>query len=222
MSFNSATLGSYTVGELIKLRREELGLGLNNLAQDTTVAAKYLTALEEGRYTALPGDIYAKNFVRLIAKELGFPADALVSQYLAECAVTAKVIQDEPVVKSRKMNRSDFRITPKILKTGLALGVLALIFSYLGIRLNSAITPPNLTVDSPDENFVTSEKTIAVSGSTDSEVQVFINGVETYSDQNGFFSEDIEFQPGVATISITAKKKRSKESVITRNIMVTE
>lgn len=59
------------LGVFLREARIGKGLELSDIAEITHVRKEYLRALEEGRYEALPEDIYARNFVRLFAQAVG-------------------------------------------------------------------------------------------------------------------------------------------------------
>lgn len=59
------------IGEILKKTREELGISLEEVAEATKIRTKYLRALEEENFDALPGDVYAKGFATAYLKYLG-------------------------------------------------------------------------------------------------------------------------------------------------------
>jgi cytoskeleton protein RodZ len=76
----------YGVGELLRDRREELGLDLDEVAESLRIKAIYLAALEQGRAQDLPGPAYAIGFIRAYAQYLGFDSDRVLERYKAETA----------------------------------------------------------------------------------------------------------------------------------------
>lgn len=66
------------LGELLRNMRESKGISLSQAAAETRILQRYLVALEEGDYLNLPGDVYARGFIRNYARFLGVsPEDAL-------------------------------------------------------------------------------------------------------------------------------------------------
>jgi cytoskeleton protein RodZ len=65
-----------------KLREERLrrGLELEQVEAETRIRVKYLRALEDERFDVLPGDAYARAFLRDYAEELGLDAQELVDE----------------------------------------------------------------------------------------------------------------------------------------------
>ncbi|MDF7774646.1 helix-turn-helix domain-containing protein [Sphingomonas sp. AOB5] len=63
------------LGPALKAAREAMRLSLNELSNATRISVPYLAALEEGRYDAFAGMIYATGFTRAYAREVGVPED---------------------------------------------------------------------------------------------------------------------------------------------------
>ena len=59
------------IGELLKEARKDKGLTLSQVAKDIFIQEKYLQALEEGNYDAIPGEAYQRAFFRTYADYLG-------------------------------------------------------------------------------------------------------------------------------------------------------
>lgn len=71
-------------GAVLRQRREELGLSLNDLAASTRVRKTYLQALEEENLQMLPGAAYAVGFLRIYARQLELPIEPLVAALTGE------------------------------------------------------------------------------------------------------------------------------------------
>lgn len=66
-------------GAVLRRRREELGLSLNDLAASTRIRRTYLQALEEENLRMLPGVAYSIGFLRIYARQLGVPVEPLLA-----------------------------------------------------------------------------------------------------------------------------------------------
>ena len=69
------------IGERLRDARRDLGLDLEEITERTKIRARYLIAMEEERWDALPGAAYVRSFLHTYAEELGLDADALVDEY---------------------------------------------------------------------------------------------------------------------------------------------
>ncbi len=77
---------SHPVGDLLRDRREELGLNLDEIGEALRIRPIYLAALEQGRAQDLPGPTYAIGFIRAYADYLGFDIERILERYKAESA----------------------------------------------------------------------------------------------------------------------------------------
>lgn len=72
------------LGARLREAREARGLTLAAAADGTRILPRYLQALEDGDYAQLPGDVYARGFIRNYAQFLELPADDLMQLYRRE------------------------------------------------------------------------------------------------------------------------------------------
>lgn len=71
------------LGEMLRRARQEKGLGLDDAAAATRIKAIFLTALEDGDYSLLPGPAYITGFLRNYGSYLGLHPDDVVQAYYA-------------------------------------------------------------------------------------------------------------------------------------------
>ncbi|MGB7134873.1 MAG: helix-turn-helix transcriptional regulator [Acidobacteriaceae bacterium] len=58
-------------GEELRKERESRGVALQTISEKTKVIVRYLTALEEDNFAALPGGILSKGIVRGYVRTVG-------------------------------------------------------------------------------------------------------------------------------------------------------
>jgi cytoskeleton protein RodZ len=93
-----------TVGSLLRasrLRREE---DLVSVAEVLRVRLFYLEAIEEARYSVLPGNVYAIGFIRTYAEYLGLDSEEVIRRYKLESvgsADTSLLVFPSPIVENR-------------------------------------------------------------------------------------------------------------------------
>lgn len=68
------------VGQKLKDARIAKGLTLDDLQQTTKIQKRYLIAIEEGNYSALPGNFYVRAFARQYAETVGLNPDEIVEE----------------------------------------------------------------------------------------------------------------------------------------------
>ncbi len=198
-----------TLADKLKQARIKLGISLDDAQTATNIQLKYLEILEEGNYQKLPGDIYAKAWLKLYGNFLGLDVNELLADYKIEKRISDKLLKvtKEPVKESEPAINI---LTPRKLKlAAISLLVLALL-GYLGWEVNNIITPPEVNIVEPENNFRTIESSIVVKGQTRPEVQLTINNELVLLDAEGNFSQTINLVPGLNNLAISAKKKHSK------------
>jgi cytoskeletal protein RodZ len=71
----------FEIGNSLREARERQGLGYPEIELATKIRAKYIRALEEEDFTAIPGDAYIRGFLRSYAEYLGLDGDVYVDEY---------------------------------------------------------------------------------------------------------------------------------------------
>lgn len=84
------------LGARFREAREARGLSLAQAAAGTRILPRYLQALEEGDFEQLPGDVYARGFIRNYAQYLGLSADEFIQFYRMERGAPTDRIQIMP------------------------------------------------------------------------------------------------------------------------------
>lgn len=74
----------HSIGDVLRTRREELKLSLEEVSQRLRIRLVFLQALEDGRIDQLPGVAYAAGFLRTYADFLNLDGVALVKQFRQE------------------------------------------------------------------------------------------------------------------------------------------
>ena len=69
--------------------REQRGLSLEQIASWTKIRVSWLQAIEDGRWSELPGGIYRRSYIRQYAQMTGVDEEAVLSccpsEILMEC-----------------------------------------------------------------------------------------------------------------------------------------
>lgn len=67
-----------SIGEMLKARREERGLSLEKVFDETKITTEYLTALEGNSFDVFPNKVYARSFLRDYANFLALDSKELL------------------------------------------------------------------------------------------------------------------------------------------------
>lgn len=69
------------LGSLLKKARQEKGLSLADIQEETKIRQKYLAAIEKNEFDLLPAKVYLKVFVKGYAREVGLDYQELLKKY---------------------------------------------------------------------------------------------------------------------------------------------
>jgi hypothetical protein len=108
----------FELGASLTDERRRQGLELAAVEQQTRISVRFLRAMEEERFEVLPGDAYAKAFLRSYARFLGLDENRYVDEYMARFAQP-----DEPPLPPRASPGPRLRLRPARLL--LAIGIAA-------------------------------------------------------------------------------------------------
>jgi len=74
---------SLTLGEKLQQAREERGITISEVAEQTRIARLYLECIENNDYRTLPGGIFNKGFVKSFARYVGVDEQEAMQDYAA-------------------------------------------------------------------------------------------------------------------------------------------
>jgi cytoskeletal protein RodZ len=213
-----------TLGELLLAARERKGVDLFRAERDTKIRAKYLEALEQGDFKALPGQVYTKGFLRNYALYLGLDPDTILEQFRVEVGSrysdrTIVVPPPRPIEAPRR----SLTFTPGIIVAALlTFGVLAFA-GYIALQLFRFSQPPTLSVSAPAVSRVEADEYL-LQGTSDPGTVVSIQapGQQTFrvnSDSSGHWQRTVSLNKGqndfvVQALDPTTGKTSTSTSLI--------
>jgi cytoskeletal protein RodZ len=102
-----------TIGEQLRLAREDRGIPLREISDHTRISMHYLEAIETNDYKRLPGGIFNRSFVKAYAKYVGYDEKDAIDGYarfmresgnpiedVVTTPLTSKVYTDAPATRS--------------------------------------------------------------------------------------------------------------------------
>ncbi len=217
--FSVTKIKNKTVGEILEESRREQNLSLEEAARETHIHPKQLSSLEAGDYGNLPGGVYSEKILETYANFLNIDFGGLKKIFEKETILSRKPNQKTFVPK---ISAKNFIVTPRLIEISLAAIAVLLLLTYLGFEINNIFSPPPLDISSPRDNLVTDKSTIEVIGQTEKEVKIKINDQEVQIDTEGNFRESVSLKTGLNVIKISAAKKRGRENIIYRQVILTE
>jgi cytoskeleton protein RodZ len=136
-----------SIGEFFKQVRETKGLTLDDVALKTRIHPDFLIALEEGNFTKLPDQVFAKGFVRSYARSLGLDEEDAMRRFEGSAGAFYEK-QSERELLRLKQAEDDRRKrgNRKVVLAAIAVALLGLIL--LMSREHNTAAPPRPAPDS--------------------------------------------------------------------------
>jgi cytoskeletal protein RodZ len=136
-------------GEVLKEKREELGLSIREVAELLKIKAEYLSSIEEGRFEKLPVAVYTIGYIRCYAAYLHVDPEPILSFYSGNLS--------QPPPSTILPVASSMKKTPFYHYVVSVLGLLLVTFAVFIIMRQSGSEKEEITVSVP-VNQVPQEK----------------------------------------------------------------
>lgn len=136
---------SETLGEKLRQAREERGITISEVAEQTRISPHYLELIELDDYRTLPGGIFNKGFVKSYAKYVGIDEVEALQDYSKIISTQTGEPNDEPKTYRPEVltdDRSSSSFLPTLLFAAIILGLMTLgilaLVNYLQSEPSSA------------------------------------------------------------------------------------
>lgn len=213
MIFQTKKVPLETLGEYLTEIRQQLGLSVAEVVDQTGIGERYLLNLESGQYDHLPPDVYVLGFLRKLAYLYDVSLETLLSQYKKERGIVDQVAQQ--VLLPQKGWRSWLSrlvITPKLLTLAGGTSLVLIALLYLVIQVLAINRTPDLKILEPSADSVVKESTINVRGHTDAGSLVSINGQSVFVDSKGDFQTTLSAVAGQKELVVMSQNKFGKQA----------
>jgi cytoskeletal protein RodZ len=208
-----------TIGQILKEERTFHHLDIAEVAKRTRIKPEYLEALEANQFDALPAATFVKGYIRAYGQLFGFdhnPLIALLRRDFKESGKGKLVPREfiKPVLKTKNVWTP---VTWTVVGLGAALAV---VFTYVAVQWYNFTKPPTLTVFSPEPNEVVSAQ-VQVRGETAPDAIVLVNSQPVALQPDGSFNTEVYVpREGISSITVEAKDRRGKISLVQRAVYV--
>lgn len=197
-----------TLGEKLQEAREARGISISEVAEQTRISSHYLEGIEADDYSALPGGIFNKGFVKSYAKYVGVDEQEALQDYAKLVASQENEVEDDVQNYSPQVLTDDNSSSTKVSTIIFAIIILGLmtwgIFALLPyLQGEQGVVTPTPTPEVA--NNVNSQTTDSNSTNSNSQDQ---------ADQTLPATDKIkvEFKPLEEPISVEATIDGNKES----------
>ncbi len=203
----------YNFGELLYNFRQKKRVNLDVVSKKCKIPFKYLEALESSDFLNLPKKKW-KKYLKTYCNFLGIK--------FKDVYFKAKNDYKKTLFNKDRQKINFFKSWHKTVKKVIIFIVVAAVFIFLAYKVNQIFSPPSLVIIEPQDSLKTLDKELTVKGKSQKEVEMTINNNVIFVDANGDFEEQIDLQRGLNLITVTAKKKYSRQNQINLRVLLLE
>ncbi len=206
-----------TVGGILREARVSRHYSLEQVEAATKIRCKFLEAIESDDYSKLPSLAYAKGFVKNYSAYLGLDSDTVLAFFRRQTSEIPRATL-LPKGMTEPLNKPWFYLTPGRF-LGLVIALLATVFLfYFGVQYRRLNQSPRLTIESPKDQTMTTDKRVDVLGQTDPDATVTVNGFSVVVRSDGKFFSQVVLETGVNTLTVVATSRFGKATTVTRKV----
>jgi transcriptional regulator with XRE-family HTH domain len=209
-----------SLGEDLHKARKVLNLTLSSVESKIGIAKKYLISLENNDWENIPGEVYAKNWLKKYSKLLGLQWDDIRKKF--EDELSRQKLWTDGKKHKFGVSKKRFIILPRIIKNALIILTVVAIVLYLALQLWSLLSPPSLKIVYPESDFITNSSYIKIVGQVTNESWFGLNDKEVATDSDGWFTVDMDLNKGLNVIKLEAKKRYGRSTIKYCRVIVEE
>lgn len=216
------------IGEKLREARIKKGYTLDDLQKITKIQKRYLIAIEEGNFDALPGDFYVRAFIKEYADSVGLNGDKLLNEYkkfLPLTNNTDNLVKNKPVDLSRENKNKHYswwskynHYVPQI--TIITLVIIVIIFIWIAAIHHSheeqqSIAQPSSIAINSSSSF---KKKSSSSSSSSSSKNISIQQSSLNGNVQSFVITNAPLNNNKLSIKVIKSKAWTSVSIAGRNI----
>jgi len=196
-----------TVGEILRTTREKKNLTLQQVEKHSRIRAKFLAAIEENNWSSFTSKIYITGLIKNYAKFLDLDENKMLAFFRRDYERL-----EETHFKKRISTSSLMPETRTVIYIGLAI-IFLLFVTYFGYQVKIYLTPPKVTIVSPQKNTFRSTEKIHIIGRTEKEATINIYGDRVYQNKEGVFEYDFPMNKGKNELVVEVTGANGKKTV---------
>lgn len=209
-----------TAGQLLNDARLHKKLDLSEIARVTKIREQFLRYIEADDYSRLPSGATARGFIRNYSEFIGLKPDYVLAVFRRDF-VENKQGQIVPRGLAEPVAQPSVW-TPKSTIIAGVVCVCLIFAAYVVYQYRILTGPPPLTIKQPTEvELQVTEPSIVITGQTDPEATISINGQLVALEKGGNFSVRVSLGTGQNVIAVEATSKSGKKTVQTRRVNLT-
>ncbi|MBD3366031.1 hypothetical protein GF360_01670 [candidate division WWE3 bacterium] len=201
------------LGEILKSQRKKRKLTYNQVYAKIKIHPNYIKALEENDYAVFDSGVHAKGFLKIYAELLNLNVSQILALWRREHSFTfeheLEKTKEQTVFEEIKQG---FTLTTNKVLALIGIVLLVAFFGYLFYSYKNYSGPPDLKIDTPENNKIVGNSLVDITGKTDIDSVLFINGERVFLKPDGSFATSLHLKEGVNTLSITSINKLDKKT----------
>lgn len=211
-----------TVGGILRYERERRRYTIEKIAEELNIRRDYLEKIEADAMSDLPADIYTKNYIKRFAEFVKVDSEELLKLYSKQKQVfDVSSGEQQKVFSEKKRSSFSFILTPKIVRRVSLLVIICALVFYLWYQVSDLSSAPEIIILEPGGTEVTvNTDSITVSGSTDPDATLSVNGRQIKLTSTGGFQETIELQKGSNVLNFEAENELGKKTELEKKVFV--
>src|SRR5690625_4891599 len=141
------------IGDILKEAREEQGLTLDDIQEATKIQKRYLVAIEQDDFHALPGRFYARAFIKEYAQAVGLDPSIVLESFdeksiQVEEEETVQYTRRDRTKQAREKGSYILSFLPTIIVVILVIGIIFVAYTLI----QKSSTDSGDEVDTPQES----------------------------------------------------------------------
>ena len=212
------------LGDALRQQREQMGVTLEQAAEDTRIREKFLQAIESGDYQSLPGTVYTKGFLRNYAEYLNLDAEEMLAIYTGERGRAEPARTFAPM---KPLVKRSFIFTPTVLVPVVVLAGILLFVGYIYYQFTTFAVAPHVDITDPPGDAVSGTAEYTVKGKTNPDGRITVRvspGLdpipEVHPARDGTFSVAVPLKPGPNHVEVHVLDPSGKVAEATRTIQL--
>lgn len=141
---------SSTLGQKLRAAREQRGISIAEVSEQTRISPIYLKAIDSDNYKTLPGGIFNKGFVRSYAKYVGLDEQEALQEYSRQIAGEEVVDEDKAKTYRPEVltdDRTASSIVPTVIFAAVILGLMTAGILFLVNYIQNRQNEPAVAVN---------------------------------------------------------------------------
>jgi cytoskeletal protein RodZ len=206
---------SSKIGDIIRNRREDLGLDLSICSSQLKIQKKYLEGIENNDYSMFENFYQAIGFVQNYLEFLNLSAVTLIPRWRKEVLDYFKGDDKykENYYKPKKKRKVNIILTADKLINFSLIFIFIGFLSYIFYTYQQTMSAPLLDITSPENNHITEQDIVDIFGKTDKDAELKLNNDKITIHTDGNFSTSIKLAEGINTFKFSSKNPFNKETV---------